>query len=531
VLFFLAGSAFLLLGPVFGLTMNSVPTKFPVPAKSGLRRGALAVVIALALGTVILFTVAKEFLADPSTATVIVAAFVFFAMLVFAVGYGRAQHRPAKWLAFILWWGLLVSEEVFSYRSDISSVVGANFASQAYDQAVLWVIALIALLVFVFKYPTSLRGMFQGDYKWVSWITLFSVLSCAYSPNPAFSLAWAFKLTLVVVVIHICAQQIDDVEDLKSFINVTIWGFVFLTVLPTLRSIFVPDPTGEYGSGALEQRFREAPTEISGIAGLLAILCLMVYWKGKPKWAIWVAAAGLFVMVMAGGKTGILAGLISGVLFYGLQKRFKAVLGFVAGTAVILGIALKYTALAQYAAGYMQLEQASSFTGRTDLWAFVMPFILQHPILGQGFIASRFIAVIHPDTPFSSSHMHNSYIETLYNNGIVGLILILIINYVIVRNLWRAVRDTQLPEIRYLAVGAMAAFINLVINAMCNATFGGRPDASYLMLIAMVIISTQVLRLSHSPAPVRVARSEEHFVPRTAVAVPASSLSRVRWLN
>jgi hypothetical protein len=512
--------------------MGSVPTKLPI-AKPGLRAGTIAIVVGLALVTAILFTVAKEFFTDPSTATVIIAALVFFVMLILAVGYGRARHQPAKWLAFAIWWGLLVSEEVFSYRSDISSVIGANFNSQAYDQAALWILALIALLVLVFKYPSSIRGMFQGDYRWVSWLTVASVLSCAYSPNPAFSLAWAFKLVLVVVAIHVCSQQIENVDDIRSFMNVTIWGFVFLTVLPTLRSIFVADPTGEYGSGALEQRFREAPTEISGIAGLLAILCLMVYWKGKPKWAIWVAAAGLFVMVMAGGKTGILAGLISGVLFYGLQKRFKAVLGFVAGTAVILGIALKYTALAQYAAGYMQLEQASSFTGRTDLWAFVMPFILQHPILGQGFIASRFIAVIHPDTPFSSSHMHNSYIETLYNNGIVGLALMLMVNYVIVRNLWRAVRDTESPEVRYLAVGAMAAFINLVINAMCNATFGGRPDASYLMLIAMVIISTQLLRMSQSPARERAARmkAEQQFAPRTATRVPAASLSRVRWLN
>ncbi len=511
--------------------MNSAPTQLRAPLRAGLRGGTIALIAALALGTAFLFTGAKEFLNDPSTATVFLAALIFFGMLVFAVGYGRAHHQPAKWLVFFVWWGLLVSEEVFSYRSDIATVSGANFASQAYDQAILWVIALIALLVLVIKYPQSLRGLFQGDYKWVSWITLVSVLSCAYSPNPAFSLAWAFKLTLVVLTVHICSQQISDVEDLRAFLNVTIWAFVFLTVLPTLRSVLVPDPTGEYGSGALEQRFREAPTEISGIAGLIAVLCLMVYSKGKPKWALWVAGSSLVIMVIAGGKTGILAGIASGVLFFGLQKRFKAVLGFVAATAVILALALKFTSLSAYASTYLQLEQVSSFTGRTDLWSFVMPFILQHPILGQGFIASRFVAVIHPDTPFSSSHMHNSFLETLYNNGLVGLGLVLMINYVIVRNLWRTVRDAASPEIRYLAVGAMAAFINLLINAMCNATFGGRPDASYLMLIAMVVISTQLLRMSKLPFPARAAKAEERPDSRIISPLPAPALSRFHWLN
>ena len=497
-------------------------------------RGTIVLIAVLAIGTVVALTVGKEFLLDPSTATVALASLFFFAALVFAAGYGRARHEPVKWLIFAVWWGLLVSEEVFSYRSDnLGSVSGANFASQAYDQAILWFIALIALMVLVLKNPQSLRGMFQGDYKWVSWLTLVSVLSCAYSPNPAFSLAWAFKLTLVVVAVHICSQQISDVADLRSFINVTIWAFVFLTVLPTLRSIFVPDPTGEYGTGALEQRFREAPTGISGIAGLLAVLCLMVYSKGKPKWAIWVGGAALLIMVAAGGKTGIGAGFISGILFFGLQKRFKAVLGFVAATAVMLALALKFTALSAYASGYLALEQASSFTGRTDLWSFVMPFILQHPIIGQGFIASRFVAVIHPDTPFSSSHMHNSYLETMYNNGLVGLVLVLMVNYVIVRNLVRTVRLAVSPEIRYLAVGAMAAFINLVINAMCNATFGGRPDCSYLMLIAMVVISSQLLRLSQSPAPLRVTatKTAEIVAPRAVSPVRVARLNRLPWLN
>jgi O-antigen ligase len=502
--------------------MNSTANQFEAPAKSRLRGSSLAVLAALALGTLLLLSAGREFLGDSGTATVIVAALIFFGLLVFAAGYGRARNQPVKWLIFVVWWGLLVSEEVFSYRSDIATVSGANFASQAYDQAILWVIALLGLVIIVLKYPHSLRGLFHGDYRWVSWLTLFSVLSSAYSPNPAFSLAWAFKLALVVLVVHICSRQIFEISDLRAFISVTIWAFVFLTVLPTLRSVFIPDPTGEYGTGALEQRFREAPTEISGIAGLLAILCLMIYSKGRPKWSLWVAASSLVIMVIAGGKTGIAAGIISGILFFGLQKRFKAVMAFTAATAIILALALKFTSLSEYASRYLQLEQLSSFTGRTDLWSFVTPLILQNPILGHGFIASRFIAVIHPDTPFGSSHMHNSFIEALYNNGLVGLVLVLMINFVIVRNLWRTIRHSISPELRYLAVGCLAAYANLLINAMCNATFGGRPDASYLMLVAMVVISTQLLRMSRSPLLNKLPVADTLYGPFVVSPLPAS---------
>src|SRR5208282_2666095 len=205
--------------------MSSAPAQLAAPVKSRLRGTTIAVVAIVAFATLFLLTTATEFVADENTTTVILAALVFFGLLVFAAAYGRASSQPAKWLIFVVWWGLLVSEEVFSYRSDIAG--GAGFASQAYDQGILWIVALLGLLILVLKYPESLRGLFQGDYKWVSWITLVSIVSCVYSPNPAFSFAWAFKLTLVVLVMHICFQQINGMAELRDFLNITVFGFFF----------------------------------------------------------------------------------------------------------------------------------------------------------------------------------------------------------------------------------------------------------------------------------------------------------------
>jgi O-antigen ligase len=317
-----------------------------------------------------------------------------------------------------------------------------------------------------------------------------------YSPNPAFSLAWAFKLGLVAVVIHVCSREMTEIEDMRKFLYVTIFGFVFLTVLPTLRSLFEADPLGDYGSRDLEQRFREAPTELSAIAGLLVILCLMVYSRGRRRWPLAIAALAFFLMVVAGGKTGIVAGFISGLLFYALQRRVKAALGFAAVMLIAMVLALEFTPLAAYMQNYSRLEQFSSFTGRTGLWQFVLPFVLQKPILGHGFNSSRFVAVIHPDTPFTSAHMHNSLIEAAYNNGAIGLGLVLMILFVIARNLYRVIHGSAPEEVRYLAVGGMAALVNLFINGMFNSTFGGRPDASYMMLIALVVISSHLLQMS-----------------------------------
>ena len=478
--------------------MNSAITQAQSATKGRIRGTTIALVVSVAVATAVLLTFAGDFLIDPDVTVVMLVSLVFFAMLAFAAGYGRDRAQSSKWLILIIWWGLLVSEEVFSYRSTLTSTSTSDFASEAYAQGILWLIALFGLLVVLVRSPQQLRGLFQGDYKWVSWIAVASILSSVYSPNPAFSLAWAFKLGLIVVVVHVCSREMTEIEDMRKFLYVTIFAFVFLTVLPTLRSLFEADPLGEYGSRDLEQRFREAPTELSAIAGLLVLLCLMVYSRGRRRWPLAVGALGFILMIVAGGKTGIVAGFVSGLLFYALQRRVKAALGFAAVMLIAMVLALEFTPLAAYMQNYSRLEQFSSFTGRTGLWQFVLPYILQRPILGHGFNSSRFIAVLHPDTPFSSAHMHNSLLEAFYDNGLIGLGLVLMILFVIARNLYRVMRSTESGEVRYLAVGGMAALVNLFINGMLNSTFGGRPDASYMMLIALVVISTHLLRMSQN---------------------------------
>ena len=472
-----------------------------------------------ALGTFVLFSAFGDYLIQPDSLVVIVVSLFFFAFMAIVAGYSREHVDQSKWLTFAIWWGLLVSEEVFSYRSALTKVSGAEFASEAYAQAILWVIALGALIIVLLKHPHDLQGMFQGDYKWVTWLTVVSIVSCVFSPNIAFSLAWAFKLGLVVLLVHLCTRQLADVKSIRAFLGTTIGALIVLTVIPTIRSLIEPDPLAD-PTGELQQRFHEGPTAISGLAGLMLILCLTLYSSSRRKYLLWIAALGFVLMVMAGGKAGIAAGFVSGMLFYALQKRFKAAVGFVAILALAFALALEFTPLSQYFANYMKLEQFSSFTGRTDLWAFVMPFILQKPILGHGFNASRFVAVIHPETPFSSSHMHNSLVEVLYNNGLVGLVLLLMVLFVMGRNLWRTIEKSASPELRFLAVGCFASLINLFINGMFNATFGGRPDASYMILIALVIISTQLWRLSQVQvlAPIHVQHRIDIFDHSPALA-------------
>ena len=88
---------------------------------------------------------------------------------------------------------------------------------------------------------------------------------------------------------------------------------------------------------------------------------------------------------------------------------------------------------------YSESGNATTLTGRTNLWAAAWPQIKSHPIFGNGYRASRFLSDEVQGAFAEAGNMHILLEEVLYNNGLVGLIPILIINVLIVVNLRKAI--------------------------------------------------------------------------------------------
>ena len=76
--------------------------------------------------------------------------------------------------------------------------------------------------------------------------------------------------------------------------------------------------------------------------------------------------------------------------------------------------------------------------------------------------------------------MHNAFLDVLYNNGLLGLALILAMHATIVILLLRVSRATRSrPDqvaLNGIAVVGLAIYVNLLINAFFNAIIGGRPS-------------------------------------------------------
>jgi O-antigen ligase len=160
------------------------------------------------------------------------------------------------------------------------------------------------------------------------------------------------------------------------------------------------------------------------------------------------------------------------------------------------GVVLAVTPLPSYFTTYYEKGQLYSISGRTELWAAVLATVKQRPILGNGYVAGRFVS-LHVDEAFAEAgNLHNGFLEALYNNGVSGLLPVLAMHLVILKNVAAVLKATWRGQRNLLATGILALYINILINGFSNATFGGRAYAPFMLFMGLVVVSESLRRMT-----------------------------------
>jgi O-antigen ligase len=448
--------------------------------RSGLWIGGLCLITTVAIG------VFYALVSDQAMSIFAVGVGVFALLGVVLSVSGPARNRN---LIFALWWILLSSEGFFSYMTEDAE--GGQITTGAYSEVMVWVFIIFAFVLYSVKNPQYFRKIFSGSYKWVAWFGVICLLSCAYAEQPFFSLGWIVKLFLAITLLAACNQEIKDENDLRTFLRVSQWAFAFLVFVPLLR--LVADPT-VLATGRLFD-VGTAPTMLAADAGILVLLSLALSQPGRRGWTLFFAVFGMATMILAAGKAGFVACVFSGLIFFIWQGKLKSAVWFLLGLLVV-GAALMVLSpgLASYITGYLGTDQAGTVTGRTDVWSAGWQLIKQKMFLGRGFMSSRFLAY-KIDVWWQPGHLHNGFLEVWYNNGLVGLFVMLMMHGMIVWNLIRVMRKVSLS----LAAGCFAVYLDILINGMVSRAFGSRPDATFTMLFALVFISDRLLQQVSQP--------------------------------
>lgn len=418
---------------------------------------------------------------------------VLFVSVLFLLSVSASRYASGNLLksALFVWAFLLILETVFnSTGGDTESAMAGEFSVAVYGEVTVWIVVFLVLAFFLFSHPHWIRSIFDSHYKWLAAFGLLCTASATFSPRPMFSIGWAFVLWLVILVLWMCSILVRGVHDIVAFVRVTLWACCVLGIVQVYRVVL--DPSAFLEGGRLGQN----ETTLSVVAGIVLVLSFTLRSVGTPILSIIIGFSATVVMLLAGGKAGIIGSVISLILFFLIKKQFGSALLSVAAI-VIFGFALLSVVhpLKSYVDSYAEEGQAEHLTGRTDLWVAAMPVVRQSPILGHGYMASKFVTTEVEGVRWDASHLHNSFLDVLYNNGVVGLVLILYMHAVIILNLLRVIRYHEISHKLYeVGVAFFAVYINLLINSFFNAIIGGRPSILFMIFLALFALSDPLRR-------------------------------------
>jgi O-antigen ligase len=410
-----------------------------------------------------------------------------------------ATDRLVFSMSLLLWTFLLVLEQLFPRRGESEAVYEGTLSATAYGEALIWILIAIVTLVLSFNYPAHLRRLFQGSYAVVSVYAVLCLFSAAYAPKPMFSVAFAFKLLLVAVLLQMALTSMRDLDDLRRFTRWTLAAFIVLALLPLGQAFSNPDSafgwTSMSGAGETDVRLNAIvhPIAVSQWGGIVLLLSMLLLYLDRKKWQFVISLAGATILLLGGGKAAIIAGLFSALLFLILQRSFRSALVFGVSVGCIAVLLMMTTPVFQHFGRYMQSGNVETLTGRTELWEAAMPAIQSHLLFGNGYMASKFISR-ETEMYWDAGHMHNGFIEALYNNGLVGLLLIVLMNFIIIRNLIIAFRRAPTYSVRTMASGGIALYIFLFLNGLAEANFGGRPSSFFMLFLGLFAFSIALLR-------------------------------------
>ena len=375
----------------------------------------------------------------PTLALLLCTAFVLFLL--------RVEKRASRGVSAAIWiptvWMLIAATgrplaTWFTGAQPIAQraySAATNESGSAMDRWMLTALAVVGIVIIVgrrFNWFGAMRR--QG---WLIVLLAFMLVSTFWSEITAIALKrWAREWVAIVMVLLMMSEA-NPRQALASLLRrcayvLLPFSVVLIRYYPALGRQYSRWSGVQMWTGVTGQKNELG--RLCMISVFFLLFALYQHWRGHPlvgarylRWGdISVILIGLYLLIGSRSATS-LATLILGVAtFFGLRwfKMLRSSVGQIGLQALVVfliafGTAVPFLGGSNVAAFSGALGRDETLTGRTEVWAEVMPARDRQPLLGYGFgsfwtDARRQLY----DIPTS----HNGYLDILLEVGEVGLV-------------------------------------------------------------------------------------------------------------
>jgi exopolysaccharide production protein ExoQ len=304
---------------------------------------------------------------------------------------------------------------------------------------------LIVLLCLGFIVLTKRRFNWSNAIKENTWLMIligYMLVSIVWSEMPFISFKRWIRELVAVVMAFLIASEVDPRQALQSIFRRAIYVFIPFSYI---LIHYFPEYGRQYApwSGAL--MWTGVATQKNGLARVCLFAAFYLIWtfirrkqgRDAPV-AKYQTRVEVFILILtiwlfmgpkhsltysATSTTSLAIGLTALFCFSWMKKRGKFI---GANTLMVIIVAINvYGTITPFLGGLTLFDVASTLgrdetlTGRSDIWAVLVPYAIQKPFWGHGF-GGFWTEAMRSST---SSHAHNGYLDIILNIGFFGLIL------------------------------------------------------------------------------------------------------------
>lgn len=313
---------------------------------------------------------------------------------------------------------------------ELSTEVATSAGSNIVNQLFWFAGTAIGLLAIWPQARTRLGGLVMAN-PWLFALAVFGMISTLWALNPQIALRRSIQQGMVIFCI---AAAVGGATSIERLLRMIYLGFalalvVHLIALPLPASYdwrhafrgFFSDKNGLGAlaavailwGGAIRGILQSKIARMANLAYLGAWLAILVLTLSKTSMALVIIVPAIYlalVLVSRSTKLGV------GIYFVLLPLILGSLLSF-----VIFGVGIAPMELAA------MISPDVTFTGRTNIWEFVLEALHNHWLLGYGFHSFWSIGADSPNLAAQEhfirflNQAHNGFLDLILSVGLVGL--------------------------------------------------------------------------------------------------------------
>jgi len=309
------------------------------------------------------------------------------------------------------------------------------------DRNVLTILLCLGVFI-VTKRNFDWRGAFKQN-PWVMLLIGFMLISVLWSGMPFVSIKRWIRNVIPVVMAFVIATESDSRQAMQCLFRRTIYIYIPFSLMLIK---YYPHWGVAYKRWSGQLMWIGASPQKNGLA-FFCLFALFYFiwtfirrWKGRDNPVVWyqtyieifvfILAVSMFTgpdNILTYSATSMVSLAVGSISIAGLLwfKKQNIILGSNTLTIIIVAI-IVYGAVIPFI-GHLPfydpsaaLGREESLTGRADIWAHLVPYAMQRPLLGHGFGGFWTDAL----RAATSSHAHNGYLDIILNMGFVGLLFL-----------------------------------------------------------------------------------------------------------